>query len=74
MGSIETKSGSSYVKRTIEKVITTLKGLIGHPLKRHITEIPKRVNNRKVFQKFRLRLYVYWEMGEKMNDDNGNNQ
>ena len=30
-----------------EKVITTLKDRIGHPLKRHLTEISTRVNNLK---------------------------
>ena len=31
--------------KKVEKVITTLKDRIGHPLKRHFTEIPTQVNN-----------------------------
>ena len=35
--------------KKVEKVITTLKDRIGHPLKRHLTETPARVNNRKLY-------------------------
>ena len=33
--------------KKVEKVMTTLKDRIGHPLKRHLTEILTRVNNLK---------------------------
>ena len=33
--------------KKVEKVITTLKNQIGHPLKRHLTEIPTWVNHLK---------------------------
>ena len=33
--------------KKVEKVITTLNNRIGHPLKRHLTEIPTRFNNLK---------------------------
>ena len=34
----------------VEKVITTLQDRIGHPSKRHLTEIPTRVNNFNVLR------------------------
>ena len=38
--------------KKVEKVVTTLKVRIGHPLKRHFTEIPKRVNSLKSLKSF----------------------
>ena len=42
--------------KKVKKVITALKYWIGHPLKRHLREIPTRVNNvkRRYFQVMRL--------------------
>ena len=36
-----------YETKKVEKVITTLKDWIGHPLKRHLTETLTWVNNLK---------------------------
>ena len=44
----------------VENVITTLKDRIYHPLKRHLTEIPTRVNNLnrdKDFEKAMLKFF-----------------
>ena len=37
--------------KKVGKVITTLKDRIGHPLKKHLTEILTQVNNLKTFLK-----------------------
>ena len=46
--------------KKVEKVITTLKDRIGHHLKRHLTEIPTRVNNLEAYLSITPRHLGYY--------------